>query len=90
MDTTDDLLALLCVQSGEPPATPESFLWFLRVQEDLRFAWETVALLASAAPPDLEAPFWIDVMRDKGWAQVVKSVHLLESALDDGGRLQQR
>ena len=52
---------------------------------DLRFAWETVALLASAPPPDLEAPFWIDVMRDKGrWAQVVKSVHFSESALDDG------
>ena len=36
------------------PAPPD---WVLRVQEDLRFAWKTVALLASAVPPDLEAPF---------------------------------
>ena len=51
--------------------------------EDLHFAWKTVALLASAPPPNLEAPFWIGVMRDKGrWAQVVKSVHFFESALD--------
>ena len=53
------LLAMLSVQSGEPPAPPA---WVLRVQEDLRFAWKTVALLASAPPPDLEAPFldWRD------------------------------
>ena len=69
------------VQSGEPPAPPE---WFLRVQEDLRFAWKTVALVASAPPPDLEASFWIGVMRDKGrCSQVLKSVHFFESALDD-------
>ena len=46
------LLAMLSVQRGESP--PE---WFLRVQEDLRFAWKAAALLASAPPPDLEAPF---------------------------------
>ena len=72
---------MLSVQSGEPPAPPE---WFLRVQEDLRFVWKTVALLTSAPPPDLEASFWIHVMRDKSrWAQVVKSAHFFESALDD-------
>ena len=48
------LMAMLSIQSSEPHATPE---WVLRVQEDLHFAWKTVALLASAPPPDLEAPF---------------------------------
>ena len=43
-----------------------------------------MAVLASAPPPDLEAPFWVGVMRDKErWAQVVKSLHLFESALDN-------
>ena len=75
------LFSMLSVHSGEPPAPSE---WFLRVQEDLRFAWKTVALPASAPPPDLEAPLWITVMRDKArWAQVVKSLHFFESALDD-------
>ena len=47
-------------------------------------AWKTVAVLASAPPPDLEAPFWVGVMRDKErWAQIVKSVHFFESALDN-------
>ena len=72
---------MLSVQSGEPPAHP---VWFLSVQEDLRFAWKTVALLASAPPPDLEAPCWIDVMKDLGqWTHAVKSVHFFKSALDD-------
>ena len=55
------------------------------MQEDLHFAWKTVALLASAPPPDLEAPFWIGVMWDKGrWAQISKIyMHFFESALDD-------
>ena len=56
------LVAMLSIRTGEPPAPPE---WFVRVQEDLHFAWKTVALLASAPPPDLEAPFWVGVMRDK-------------------------
>ena len=74
------LMAMLSIQSSEPHATPE---WVLRVQEDLHFAWKTVALLASAPPPDLEAPFWIGVMRDNGrWAQRVKYVHFFESAVD--------
>ena len=43
-----------------------------------------VALLASAPPPDLEAPFLIGVMRDRSrLAQVVKSVRFFMSALDD-------
>ena len=64
------LVAMLSIRTGEPPAPPE---WFVRVQEDLHFAWKTVALLASAPPPDLEAPFWVGVMRDKErWAQTVK------------------
>ena len=37
-----------------------------------------------APPPDLEAPFWVGVMRDKErWAQMVKSVQFFESALDN-------
>ena len=74
------LIAMLSIRSGEPLAPPE---WFVRVQEDLHFAWKTVAVLASAPPPDLEAPFWVGVVRDKErWAQIVKSVHFFESALD--------
>ena len=75
------LMVMLSIRTGEPPAPPE---WLVRVQEDLRFAWKTVALLASAPPPDLEARIWIGVMRDKQrWAQIVKSVHFFESALDN-------
>ena len=75
------LVALLSVRYGEPPVPPE---WLVRVLEDLQFAWKTVAVLASAPPPDLEAPFWVGVMRDKErWAQIVKSVHFFESALDN-------
>ena len=57
----------------------------LRVQEDLRCAWNNRGIARErTTPPDLEAPFCGDVMRDKGrWAQVVKSVHFFESALDD-------
>ena len=74
-------MAVLSIRTGEPPSPPE---WFVRVQEDLRFAWKTVAVLASLPPPDLEAPFWVGVMRDKErWAQIVKSVHFIESALDN-------
>ena len=47
------LVTMLSIWTGEPPAPPESFV---RVQEDLHFAWKTVAVLASAPPPDLEAP----------------------------------
>ena len=44
---------------------------------------KTEALLASA-PPDLKAPFCIGVMSDKErWAQIVKSVHFSESAMDN-------
>ena len=50
------LVALLSVRYGEPPVPPE---WLVRVLEDLQFAWKTVAVLASAPPPDLEAPFWL-------------------------------
>ena len=75
------LMTMLSFQSGEPPALPE---WVLRVQEDLHFAWKTVALFASAPLPDLKAPLWIGVLRDKGrWAQRVKSVHFFEPARDD-------
>ena len=75
------LVAMLSNRTGEPLAPPE---WLVRVQEDLHFAWKTVALPASAPPPDLEAPFWVGVMRDKErWAQIVKSVHFFESALDN-------
>ena len=56
-------MATLSIQSGEPPAPPE---WFLRVQEDMHFAWKTMALLASAPPPDLEAPSLIGVIREEG------------------------
>ena len=43
-----------------------------------------MAVLASAPPPDLEASFWVGVMRDKErWAQIVKSVQFFESALDN-------
>ena len=56
----------------------------MSVQEDLHFAWKTVAVLASAPPPDLEAPFWVGVTRDKErYAQIVNSVHFSESALDN-------
>ena len=48
------LMAMLSIQSGEPPAPPEGVM---RVQEDLHFALKTVAVLASALHPDLEAPF---------------------------------
>ena len=75
------LLAMLSSRTGEPPASPE---WVVRVQEDLHLAWKTVAVLASAPPPDLEDPFWVGVMRDKErWTQIVKSVHFFESVLDD-------
>ena len=37
----------------------------MRVQDDLHFSWKTVAVLASAPPPDLEASFWVGEMRDK-------------------------
>ena len=40
--------------------------WLVRVQVDLHFVWKTVAVLASAPPPDLEAPFWVGVMRVQG------------------------
>ena len=73
-------MAMLSIRTVEPPAPPE---WLVR-EEDLHFAWNTVALPASAPPPDLEAPFWVGVMRDKErWAQIVKSVHFFESALDN-------
>ena len=75
------LVAMLSVRFGEPPVPPE---WFVRVQEDLQYAWKTVAILTSAPPPDLEAPFWVGVMKDnERWAQIVKSVHFFESALDN-------
>ena len=48
------LMAMLSIRIGEALAPPE---WFVRVQEDLHFAWKTVAFLASAPPPDLEALF---------------------------------
>ena len=55
----------------------------MRVQEDLHFSWKTVAVRASAPPPDLEAPFWVGEMRDKErWVQIVKSVRFFESALE--------
>ena len=44
------LMAMLSIRTGEPPAPPE---WFVRVQEDLHFAWKTVAVLAGVPPPDL-------------------------------------
>ena len=75
------LVAVQSFRTGEPPAPPE---WFVRVQEDLHFAWKTVAVPASAPPPDLEAPLWVGVMRDKErWAQIVKFAHFFESALDN-------
>ena len=75
------LVAMLSVRVGEPPVPPE---WLVRVREDLHYAWKTVAILASAPPPDLEAPFWVGVMKDsERWAQIVKSVHFFESALDN-------
>ena len=65
-------MATLFIQSSEPPAPPE---WVLKEQADLHFAWKPVALLASAPLPDLEAPFWIVVMSDRGpFAPPVKSV----------------
>ena len=74
-------MAMLSIRTGEPPALPE---WLVRVQEDLHFAWKTVAFLSSAPPPDLEAPFWVGVMWDKErWTQTVKSAHFFESALDN-------
>ena len=81
LDETNNLDGHVVHQSGEPPAPPE---WVVRVQEDLHFPWKTVAVLANAPPPDLEAPFLVGVMRDKErWAQIVQSVHFFESALDD-------
>ena len=75
------LVVMLSIRIGDPLAPPEVFV---RVQEDLHFAWKTVAVLASAPPPDLGASFWVGVMRDKErWAQIVKSVHFFESALDN-------
>ena len=75
------LMVMLSMRTGEPPVPPE---WVERIQEDLHFARRTVAMLASAPPPDLEDPFWVGVMRDKvRWAQIVKSVHFYESVLDD-------
>ena len=49
------LMAILSIRTGETLAPPE---WLVSVQEDLHFAWKTVALPASAPPPDLEAPFF--------------------------------
>ena len=75
------LVSILSIRTGEPPTPPE---WVVRVQEDLHYAWETVALLSSAPPPDMEDPFGVGVMRDKvRWTQIVKSVHIFESILDD-------
>ena len=37
----------------------------MRVQEDLHFVWKTVAVFASAPPPDLEVPSLLG-WRDEG------------------------
>ena len=40
------------------------------------------------ATSDLEAPFWVGVMRDKErWPRMVKSVHFFESVLDNRAAL---
>ena len=45
---------------------------------------ENRGVTSECATTDLEAPFWVGVMRDKErWVQKVKSVHFFESALDN-------